>query len=123
MIGAHLTFTVPGTPIPKGRPRIGGGHAFTPRRTKDFESRVMVYALQARQRVVGRWPLGARFRVEVRIYRWDDKGDVDNIGKSALDGCNGVLWSDDAQVDELHLYRVRADDGHGERLVVEVAPC
>ena len=29
------------------------------------------------------------------------RGDVDNLAKNVLDSCNGVLWDDDRQVDQL----------------------
>lgn len=128
MIGAHLTFVVPGTPIPKGRPRVVHRPGqptvtITPKRTKQYEAHAKAYAWQGRQRARGRWPLDARYRVEIRIYRADAVGDCDNIAKSLLDACNGILWTDDSQVDDLHVIRVREPDGAGDRLVVEVAPC
>jgi Holliday junction resolvase RusA-like endonuclease len=41
---------------------------------------------------------------------------LDNVAKSILDGCNGVLWDDDAQVDGLTVLR---RDGPFE-VIVEV---
>lgn len=36
-----VEFTVPGQPVPKGRPRLGrGGHTYTPKNTKAAESRI-----------------------------------------------------------------------------------
>lgn len=32
-------------------------------------------------------------------------GDVDNIAKAVFDGLNGVVWYDDRQVAEMHVYR------------------
>jgi len=28
-------------------------------------------------------------------------GDIDNLGKTVLDACNGILWVDDRQIDSL----------------------
>ena len=39
-------FTVPGPPVPKGRPRLGkGGHVFTPDQTRAYERKVALLAL------------------------------------------------------------------------------
>jgi Holliday junction resolvase RusA-like endonuclease len=75
--------------------------------------------LQARQRAPA-WSLGARYDVEIDVYR-SGRFDLDNVIKSALDGCTGILWKDDAQVVEIHARRRQAD-GEGERLVLVVAP-
>ena len=45
----ELNFVVPGKPVPKGRPRLGKGHVYTPKKTKDYEKKVAMVALQARQ--------------------------------------------------------------------------
>lgn len=45
-------------------------------------------------------------------------GDIDNLSKSILDGCNKIAWKDDRQVVELHAYRHKDKD---ERAVVEIA--
>ncbi len=42
-----LVLTVPGDPIPKGRPRTGSGKVYTPARTRDAEDVVRVLARQA----------------------------------------------------------------------------
>ena len=118
-----LRFIVPGPPIPKARARVvasagGKAHAFTPAATARYEKTVATYALRARLAHAGPWPLDARYRVELWSYRRRE-ADLDNIIKSALDACNGVLWTDDAQVDEIHARR-RADDGACEQLIVDV---
>jgi len=105
--------------MPKERARVvlrrGRAHAFTPRRTASWERTVGTYALQARQRAPA-WSLAARYDV----YR-SGRFDLDNVIKSALDGCTGILWRDDAQVVEIHGRR-RETDGEGEHLVMVVAP-
>lgn len=57
-------------------------------------------------------------RVEIDIYlKGQRAGDVDNYAKSILDGCNGLIWVDDRQVVELHVYR---HIGRPERAEVKV---
>ncbi len=118
-----IRFVVPGPPVPKARARVvqrsGRSRAFTPALTARYEKTVATYALCARAALVERWPLDARYRVEVRVYR-RRAGDLDNVVKSALDACNGVLWADDAQVDELHAYRCAPVGREGLEVVVDV---
>lgn len=52
--------------------------------------------------------LNGMLRVDIHLHlNGGVMGDVDNYAKSILDGCNGVIWADDEQVDELHVYRHR----------------
>jgi Holliday junction resolvase RusA-like endonuclease len=117
-----LSFIVPGVPVPKARPRVvrtnGGVRGVTPAATRAWEQTVGAYALQARQALRVSWPLAARYAVTIEAVR-DRRGDMDNILKSALDGCNGILWGDDAQVDGIQAWR-RPLDAQGPRLVVLV---
>jgi Holliday junction resolvase RusA-like endonuclease len=47
-----------------------------------------------------------RYTVTIHVFAPDKRRrDLDNIAKSILDGCNGVLWADDAQVDGLTVVR------------------
>jgi crossover junction endodeoxyribonuclease RusA len=52
-----------------------------------------------------REPFTGSIRLDVRLY-WPDKRrhDLDNI-KSLLDSCTGILYEDDSQINELHLYK------------------
>jgi Holliday junction resolvase RusA-like endonuclease len=119
-----ITFTVPGAPQGKGRPRIGkvGPHArmFTPAKTVVYENLVAQIAQQAMQ---GRPLLDEAVRVSLSIdcqvpASWSgrkqraalagdllptSKPDVDNVVKAIFDGCNGVLWRDDVLVVDLSL--------------------
>lgn len=48
---------------------------------------------------------GTAIKVTLAWHRATRAGDLDNRAKACLDCLNGVLWSDDSQVVELHLYR------------------
>jgi Holliday junction resolvase RusA-like endonuclease len=103
-----LAFSVPGLPQPKQRPRVDGrnGRIYTPKKTGVFEQTLKVHAMRAI--MLHRWP--PRFEgpvaVWLHVYFPDARPrDIDNAAKSALDGANEVVWKDDSQVHELHVYR------------------
>lgn len=104
-----LDVTVPGNPIPKGRPRVGrNGHTITPARTAAAEHRVGWLVKAALAGYGG--PDGARYAVEVRFCERRQPGqeaDADNCQKLIGDALNGVVWLDDTQVVEWHVWMER----------------
>lgn len=112
-----LRFTVPGTPQPKQRPRRSAtGVWYTPRPTQQYEQRVAGYALAAG----ARWRPGT-YAVTVGLYFPDRRRrDVDNCVKALLDGLNGVVWADDAEVTQLRI--TKHLDPHNPRTEVVVRP-
>ncbi len=89
-----FTFTVPGQPVPKGRPRSGPTGFYTPAKTRTAERTVGLYALAEM-----RAPLTEPLRVELRFHAKDKRRvDVDNLAKLVLDAMNGVAWRDDSQI-------------------------
>jgi Holliday junction resolvase RusA-like endonuclease len=114
-----VTFSVPGKPVGKGRPRVGrgGGHArmFTPEKNVSSENLVGWTAAQAmagRQVITG--PVNVRLHIAMDIpASWSKvkqqraleglehpttKPDMDNVIKAIFDAMNGVVWKDDVQV-------------------------
>lgn len=97
-----IEFVVHGNPVPKGRPRLGkGNQTYTPKVTKDWE------------KTVGEWcntvTRGDRFECDVSVWlvfyrRTRHTVDLDNLIKSVLDGMNGVAYTDDTQVVEIHAW-------------------
>jgi len=110
---SEFTFTIPGGPVPKGRPRLGKGHVYTPKKTKDYEQKVAALCLMARRKAklkpfegpVEVAVMVLPFAVQVTVREMDEgevtRTDLDNVCKAALDGMNGVAYKDDRQV--LHL--------------------
>lgn len=97
--------TIPGNPVPKARPRVGPRGAQTPLRTVQAELRVGWLVKAALCGHGG--PDDALYAVEARFFEHRKPGqeaDADNCCKLILDALTGVVWIDDAQVIELHLY-------------------
>ena len=135
-----------GPPRGKGRPQVvlrpkkgGGGKvptAITPDATLDYETRlrsVALHAMGGREPLVGSldvlliacfaiadsWPKAKRAQAMAGTLRPGDVGlrpDWDNIGKMT-DALNGVVWTDDARVDD---GTVRRGFGPTPGLLIEV---
>ena len=117
-----IEFTVNGPAVPKQRPRISRGRAYTPKRTKDYEGRVLNefrssysgfypafgkdvpvrICISVIQEIPRSWPKKKRAQAESgEIVPLSRNGDVDNIAKSILDALNGFAYEDDCQVTTL----------------------
>lgn len=117
-----ITFIVDGTAVPKQRPRIHGRRAYTPKRTKDYEERVLNefrssysgfypafgkdvpvrICISVIQEIPKSWSKKKRAQAESgEIVPLSRNGDVDNIAKSILDALNGFAYEDDCQVTTL----------------------
>lgn len=128
-----VTVTIPGTPVPKGRPRLGGGHTYTPAATKQatLDAGMLMRAACPE-------PFDGPLAVKMRFYyempksrpqrerrRLDEVGnvwkhtrpDVDNLVKLILDAGNLILWDDDGVVVRISAQKEYA---HDARTVVEV---
>jgi Holliday junction resolvase RusA-like endonuclease len=107
-------------PQPAARARVdrGRGHN-TPRYAEYLETLRWTF-LQARSGRIAEGPVSleivaAADLLEVRATEREGepargklRGDLDNIAKAIGDAGNGVLWNDDAQIEELHA-RIRRD--------------
>jgi len=110
------TVKLSGNPKPAPRPRVAGRRAYNP---TWYENQSTVWALEAGQQInlddLRQFMDGERLAVELRFFRADRRrADFDNLAKAVTDPLNGVLWQDDAQIDEAHIYVVRGvgDDAH-----------
>jgi len=119
-----IEFTVPGQPVPKGRPKFArrgkGVVAYTPAKTAAYETLVQHAAAAA---MGDRLPTSRPVRLVVTLalqvpaswskkrqamaiagaIRATKKPDADNVLKGLKDGCNGIVWKDDAQVVSIEL--------------------
>lgn len=134
-----VTFTVPGVVRGKGRPRAARRGAFvrmyTDEKTVSYENLVKLAAVQAMaSRTLLEGPLTAILRArfappasvsKVRqaamlagSIRPTTKPDLDNIAK-VLDGLNGIVFKDDAQIVSLMAVKIYAE---APGLDVEITP-
>lgn len=133
-----ISFTVPGKPQGKARPRFDGrsGRAYTPKNTKDYEKFVRhcyVYCYENEVRNYSRLSgeieatITAYFPVPKSVSKSKRaamlagrinpaaKPDADNIIKAILDALNGYAYKDDSAVT-----KVTAVKRYGEFPMVEV---
>jgi len=127
----EISVIIPGIPVPKGRPRfhimktregVPYVHTYTPSETVKYEEMVSAYARQAIK--PGTRPIAEKaLKVEAVAYmpipqsysakKVADavagylkpivKPDIDNLIKSALDACNGIVWADDNLICDLSI--------------------
>jgi len=80
---------------------------------QDYKTGVQLQARYARLQ-----PFGGDVAMYVHVYRAQKRGDLDNFAKVLGDALNGVMYHDDSQVVELHMWR--HDDKAAPRVEVEV---
>lgn len=136
-----VDFCIPGQPVAKGRPRFARRGNFiktyTPEKTLNYENLVKMAAHEA---MAGRAPSKAPIEIEVCLWlqipsSWSKKKriaaaygqvmatkkpDADNVLKGLKDGCNGIVWNDDAQVVTIILQKKYAELPRAEVIVREI---
>lgn len=116
MPSSSFFFVIEGSPVPWMRTNRVGGRALTPAKQRSYQKVVAASALSRRPHG---WSLVGRYRVEVHVYPKARRGDIDNFLKSVMDSLNGIAYSDDCQVDEIHA--ARAIDAKRPRVEVLVS--
>lgn len=112
-----IEFSVPGKPVPKGRPRVmKGGWTFTPKKTLIQENAVRLVAT-ARRQAAKLSISAASFRLQVICYGAHPLADWDNLGKLVSDALNGIFWEDDRQVIDAHVMKLPCRKGDEQTLV------
>lgn len=136
-----MTFSIPGAPQGKARPKIvrkgAFSSAYTPEKTVNYEALVKLSYQQA----AGGFFLRAGVPVRVRIDAYYDtpkseskkklrnmlagllfptkKPDWDNIGKIICDALNGIAWKDDAQIVDGRVLKHYSEVPHTDVLIEE----
>jgi len=114
-----IEFYIYGVPVPEGRARFTKtGRAYTPEKTRAYKNHVQLAAVSATIEAAMFGPLSGALRMTLdftlpippswtkrkqdqasaQLLRPIGKPDVDNLAKAVMDGCNEVLYFDDAQI-------------------------
>ncbi len=125
-----VTFTIPGQPKGKMRPKVtvqgGYAHAYTPKETTNYESYVKVMYQICKDKaflegaisadIVAYFPIPKSTSKKSRALmlageiKYTKKVDCDNLAKIVLDSLNGIAYKDDAQIFELSVKKLYADE-------------
>jgi len=108
-----------GEVLPQSRPRLGKYGVYEDSKIRAYKEKL---AWQGRLSMQENTPLSRELAVTIYIYRkWAKTsrrfGDVDNHAKAILDALTGVVYLDDAQITEAHIYKVQADF-EGAKIIV-----
>jgi len=102
-----VNLTIPGEPVPKGRPRFGkNGRVYTPRESQAYEALVGWHALKARRKFSKGTPLKIQADFYCTPRAAQQLPDLDNLLKSLLDGlqsCGAI--ENDRDVVAIEVYR------------------
>ncbi len=130
-----IEFTVPGLPVPKGRPRVTRYGTYTPKRTQDYEKRVLeAWFTQSGVKMPEGVPLALLVMVFFPVPQsWSKKKraaslgrphisrpDLDNIVKSVTDALNGEAFPDDSAIAIINAHKAYAEEGHVFVAITEV---
>lgn len=108
-----MKITIPGTPVPKGRPRVRvmGKFAqiYTPPETRKAEDEFLKEAIKYKPGE----PIEGPIAIDIKFYKappkkmpkgrtgWTTKPDLDNLVKLVIDALNKVFFKDDRQIVEI----------------------
>lgn len=132
-----MIFTIPGEPVGKARPRVvrqgNRVHAYTPKKTAEYEQRVRDAYLAAGGTHHGKQPIVMNIIAEFGIPKSASKAtrqkmlnaeilpikpsDADNLGKIILDGIQGVAYDNDSCVVQLSVLKIYSEE---PKVIVEV---
>ena len=136
----QITFTIPGPPHGKGRPRFARRGNFvatyTDAKTSSYEDQIRFYALQAmgsskpletalEAAIYIRLPVPRSYpkkRVAACLsgLEWPSKKpDWDNVAKSICDGMESIIFVCDSQIVECHVRKVYAEVAGVDVLIKE----
>lgn len=113
-----IKFTVPGSPVPKGRARAfvrnGKIAHYTPEETARYEDIVRAEANKMMWACVADGPVSVKIKLFIKIpasfnkkkkdearngeIRPTSRPDIDNYIKAICDAMNGIVYNDDSQV-------------------------
>lgn len=125
-----LTFTLSIHPVPKGRPRLGKGRVYTPKKTRSFEHSFRILAMRYAPRTPLPGPLHLRCNFllskpkSTKATFPTTRPDLDNFLKAVMDAGNDLLWEDDSQIISIKVDKGYTNGpGYIEIEIKELANC
>lgn len=135
-----IVVTIPGPPVPKGRPRFynqgGFTRTYTPAKTVEYERRVKAEFMRAMDGAPITGPVSCRLKFSMPIpkswtkrkrakaamglIRPTSRPDIDNLQKSVIDAMNNVVLVDDSQITDLIVTKRFSDEPCVEVTVSEI---
>lgn len=133
-----IYFRYNGEPVGKGRPRVTSrgnfAHAYTPRRTKEFEDAIRFEFMSGTCEKMPIYPKDVPVKVEMifafqvpksytkkkreaclkGLVQHTKKPDADNIAKAVCDALNGYAFEDDSQIVMMQLEKCYAEESYVE---------
>lgn len=132
-----MTFSVPGQPRGKGRPRFTRtGHSYTPKETVAYETQIRdAFKASGQKQIEGpvrvfikvymaipaSAPKCKREAMRLNIIRPTKKPDIDNVIKVVLDALNGLAYADDKNVVYVGASKWYAEEPSLEIVIEEVS--
>jgi Holliday junction resolvase RusA-like endonuclease len=103
----ELRITIPGKVETNHRARVTRNGTF---HAKEYVAYKRAVHLMAQSQCPLTWAKTGRYDVTIVVHEPDNRRrDCDNAAKGILDGCRGVLWDDDRQIDRLEIVRGSVD--------------
>ena len=131
-----VSFTIPGTPIAKGRPKFASRgkyvQAYTPEKTLNYENLVKVSypggklsgAIEATIYLFFPIPKSTSKKKaeDMRNLRTlhTKKPDADNCIKAILDALNNIAYDDDSQIAMVRAYKFYSDEPKADVVLAEI---
>lgn len=127
-----------GEPVGKGRPRVtrqgGFAHAYTPKRTKNFEDEIRFEFMQGTCEKMPVYEKGIALKAHMvfafavpksyskkkreecllGLIQHTKKPDADNVAKAVCDALNGYAFEDDSQITRMMLEKIYAEEPYVE---------
>ena len=101
-----MNITIKLEPVALARPRVTKRGTFLPRRSQKFRENFQLLLRAAFHAPPFEGPLSVTLHFYKPIKTTTPRfGDVDNLVKAVLDACNNILWLDDRQITELHVFK------------------
>ena len=133
-----IYFKLNGEPVGKGRPKITTrgkfAHAYTPKKTKEFEEAIKFEFMSTNCERMPVYPKNVPIKIEMEFgfevpksyskkkrelclsghIQHTKRPDADNVAKAVCDALNGLAFEDDSQIVCMQLEKLYAEESYVE---------